>query len=206
MARLKPIFRPEDFPGGPSPDTQKSLKAFFDHLFPRGQGDDEPHAGYATLAHSPGTALAISTCADYIVREMGWTQRRDLREVAVQTLNLHFKCDFSFHAHLSLAETSGISLQQQAAIPYWRTSELFDEEQKLIIEYTEAVVRCDVPAMLFERMVERYGADGAVECTVAIGWWSLWAMLLSATRPDFLPERSQPLPKDGVELVKYERT
>lgn len=203
MSRVKLIFRPGDYPGDPDEKTREELDTFFKHLFPAGQGDNEPHSGYATLAHAPGLALAISKCADYIVRHMPWSQRRDLREVAVQALNLHFKCDFSFHAHLPLAQTSGISLEQQAAIPYWRTSKLFDDEQRLVIEYTLAVVSGDVPEALFARVAERYGEKGAIECTATIGWWSLWAMLLNATRPEFFTERSQPLPRDAVELTRF---
>ena len=196
MARVRQIFSPEQFPGEQDAGTRKDLQALWDHLFP-GVGQGEPHAGYAILAQSPRLALAISQCADAIIQDAKWTQRTDLREVAIQTLNLHYKCDFSFHAHLPIAQRCGISAEQQAALPYWRTSRLFDDDQKLIIEYTQAVIVADVPPALFARMTERFGEAEAVECTVAIGWWALWAMLLNATAPDYRPERAQPLPKDA---------
>jgi alkylhydroperoxidase family enzyme len=72
-----------------------------------------------------------------------------------------------------------------AAIPYWRTTSLFNTEQRLVIEYTNAVVAGDVPAELFARVVAQYGEKGAVEFTTAIAWWSFWAMFLNATRPEF---------------------
>lgn len=115
--------------------------------------------------------------SDCVLGEIGWTQRRDLRELSVQVLNGHYACDFSFLAHLGYAELSGISLEQQAAIPLWRSSRLFDE-QRLVIEYTLACVAGDVPGELFERVKTRFGEAGAVEFTVTVGWWSLWAMLL----------------------------
>lgn len=198
MARVNYVFAPEDHPDAADPATRRQLDALFAHLFPGGAAG-APHAGYGILAQSPALALAIGQCADTIIKDTPWTQRAELRELAIQALNLHYRCDFSFHAHLPIAQRHGISAEQQAAIPYWRTSPLFDEEQRLVIEYTLAVVTGAVPEALFARVKAAFGERGAVECTVAIGWWALWAMLLNATAPDFVPERAQPLPKDGQE-------
>ena len=202
MARVKCVFDVADHPDSANEEARKDLADLFEHLFPGG-GKGRAHAGYAILAHSPKLALNVARMTDCVLGEIGWTQRRDLRELAVQTLNLHYKCDFSFHAHLSLAQLSGISLEQQAALPYWRTSQLFNDEQKLVIEYTLACVAGDVPEDLFVKVVEKYGEKGAVEFTVTVGWWSLWAMLLNATRPAFQSENAQPLPKDSSELERY---
>lgn len=202
MARVTPIFRPEDHPESGDTATQADLAALWEHLFP-GDPQGEPHAGYAILAQSPKLALGIARMADCILGEIGWTQRRDLRELSVQALNHHYRCDFSFQAHLTYAQLAGISLEQQAAIPYWKTSELFDDEQRLVIEYTFACLGGDVPAELFARVAEHFGEKGAVEFTTTVGWWALWAMLLNATRPAFSADRSQPLPKDARELTSF---
>ena len=199
MARVKCVYKPGDYPGALDEATRKDLDALFEHLCP-GEPKVEPHSGYALLAQSPRLALHIAHLGDYIVREMPWTQRRDLRELAIQALNLHFKCDFSFQAHLNYAQVAGISLEQQAAIPYWRTSNLFNDEQRLVIEYSFAVASGDVPAELFSRVVERYGERGTIEFTAAIAWWSFWDMILNAARPQFSFERAKPLPGDAREL------
>ncbi len=195
MARVKEIFRPEDYPGNPSEETKKDLAEFFDHLFPGGQSVN-PHSGYAILAQSPKVALGISNCADPIIYSTILNERRDLREIMIQTLNLKFKYDFSFHAHLYIAPATGISVEQQAAIPYWRTSPLFDEEQKLIIEYTEAAISDHVPAEIFARLVARYGERAAVEFTVGVAWWVFWGIILNATGAVFKADNAKPLPKD----------
>ncbi len=205
MARVTEIFRPADYPGNPDDATRAGLDALWRHLFPATGGEGEPHAGYAILAHSPQTALQVARMTDFVIGELPWAQRRDLRELAVQALNWRFKCDFSWQAHLELAKLAGISLEQQQAIPDWRTSELFDDEQRLVIEYTLACVGGQVPEDLFARVVARYGEAGAVEFTVTVGWWSLWAMLLNAAQPEFRRDRARPLPKDGRERQRYER-
>lgn len=202
MARVTEVFRPEDHPAHADAQTRADLAALFAHLFPDG-APGEPHAGYAVLAQSPRLALAVAKMSDCVLGEIGWTQRRDLRELSVQALNWHYGCDFSFQAHLGYAELSGITLEQQAAIPLWRTSRLFDNEQRLVIEHTLACVAGDVPGELFERVKAHFGEAGAVEFTVTVGWWSLWAMLLNATQPAFATERSRPLPKDAGELERF---
>jgi len=202
MTRVKYVYKPSDYPGQPDDATKKDLEALFEHLSP-GEPKVEPHSGYALLAQSPRLALNIAHLGDYIVRDMPWTQHRDLRELAIQVLNLHFKCDFSFHAHLTYAQVCGISLEQQAAIPFWRTSSLFNDEQRLVIEYSFAVAAGDVPAELFSRVVGKYGERGAIEFTAAIAWWSFWAMILNAARPEFTFERAKPLPGDAKELAGF---
>lgn len=202
MPRVTLVSAPDQHPEAADPEVRKNLGELFSYLFPDGKSG-VLHAGYGILAHSPRLALGIAKMSDCILGDLEWTRRRDLRELAVQALNLHYRCDFSFHAHLSLAQLSGISAEQQAALPYWQTSRLFDDEQRLVIEYTLACVTGDVSAELFARVVEKYGEKGAVEFTVTVGWWSLWAMLLNAVQPDFEPDRAQPLPKDSRELESF---
>jgi 4-carboxymuconolactone decarboxylase len=195
MARVKEILKLTDLPASADEKTRADLTRFFKRLFPEGP-IGEPHAGYSILAQSPGVAVGILDLADQIIYGTILNERRDLRELAIQTLNLKFKYDFSFHAHLAIAPAHGVSLEQQAAIPFWRTSKLFDDEQRLIIEFTEACVSDNVPEALFARMVERYGERGALEFTIGIAWWTFWGIILNATSPDFEAERARPLPKD----------
>jgi alkylhydroperoxidase family enzyme len=188
MARVKLVSRPADYPGTPDEATSKALGELFTHLFP-GQADPRipgNHAAIAAVAHNPRLALQLTRLTEQLVREVPWTsQRIAARQLAIQTLNLHFKCDFSFQAHLRPTAAAGISLEQQAALPLWRKANLFNDEQRLVIEYTLAVVSGDVPAALFARVVEQYGEKEAVEFTTGIAWWSLWAMIINATGTDF---------------------
>jgi alkylhydroperoxidase family enzyme len=184
MARVKLVFKPNDYPGTPDAQTKQALGELFEHMFP-GQANPEipgKSAAFATVARDPQLALRLIKLSDYILREMPWTsQRQALKQLAIQTLNMHFKCDFSFQSHLHPAKNAGISLEQQACLPFWRTANCFDEEQRLVIEYTLAVVSGEVPDELFNRVVKQYGEQGALEFTVGVSWWSLWAMIINAT-------------------------
>lgn len=195
MSRVKYVLKPSDYPGNPDEATKTALANFFQHLFPNGE-QGEPHAGYAMLGQTPRVAMGIIDLADVIIYDTILAERRDLREIAVQTLNLHFKCDFSFQAHLPIAVAHGISLEQQAAIPYWQVTSLFDEEQKLMIEFTQACIQGPVAEELFAKFAGLYGEKAAIEFTIGIAWWVFWAIILNATAPEFSSARSQPLPKD----------
>lgn len=187
MSRIKPVFRPSDYPGTPDEQTRADLAAFFDHVAP-GAADpeiDKGHTGMAIAAHNPRFALNFARLTRSVVLDLGWSKRADLFELAVQAVNLHFKSDFSFASRLGKAESSGLGLERLAALPYWRTSSLFDEEQRLVVEYVEAVVSGDVPDDVFDRVVARWGESGAVEFTAVVSTFSAWAMLINAAKPRF---------------------
>jgi alkylhydroperoxidase family enzyme len=81
------------------------------------------------------------------------------------------------------AAAAGIGVELQNALPFWKSSALFDDKQRLVIEYTNAVVTGHVPGDLFCRVVDQYGEKGTIELTTVVAFWSFWAMFLNATRP-----------------------
>ncbi len=190
MARVTAIYKPRDYPGTPDETTRRDLAELFGHLFPQKSDPeiDKSHCGVAIAAQNPKLALHLAKLSGFIAVELPWCQRRDLREVAIQTLNLHFKSEYSFLTRIKAAVAAGISVEAQKALPVWKTSKLFDGDQRLVIEYTNAVVTGDVPGDLFARVVEKFGEKGAIECTTLISFWSFWAMFLSATGPELRPE------------------
>ena len=139
------------------------------------------HAGVAIAAHNPKLALHLARLSGLIAGDLGWCQRKDLRELAIQTLNVHYKSDYSFRCRAGIAADAGISHEQQAALADWRGCGMFDAEQRLTIEYAGAVVTGAVPDELFDRVKARWGEKGAVECTALISFWAFWAMFLNAT-------------------------
>ncbi len=186
--RVTPVFKPGDFPGVADEATRKSLIELFEHAFPGQKNPEIPgeHGGFAVVARNPRLALLLIKLSDYIVLEMPATsQRLNRREVAIQTLNMRLKSEYSFQAHIRPAQEAGLTLEQQALLPFWKTANVFNDEQRLVIEYTLGVVTGDVPDELFARVVKQYGEMDAIEFTVGIAWWSFWAMIINATGIDF---------------------
>ena len=145
---------------------------------------DQRHAGLAIAAQNPKLALGLAKLSAYIAGELPWCLRKDLRELAIQAVNVHFKSEYSFNARMPNALAAGIDAQRQAALRSWQTSTLFTEEQRLVIEYAEAAVRGEVSDELFSRIVDAHGEKQAVECTAVIAFWSFWAIFLKATHPE----------------------
>jgi len=186
VARVTAVYKPGQYPGTPDEATREDLGALFRYLLPEGSDPkiDKRHAGVAIAAQNPRLALELVKLSGFIAGALPWCQRRDLRELAIQTVNIHFKSDYSFKARIPNAVAGGLGADLQSALPSWQTSPLFNDEQRLIIEYTNAVVRGDVPADLFSRVVAKYGEKEAIECTALVAFWSFWAMFLNATHPE----------------------
>ena len=202
-ARTFGVFKPDDHPCASDRAIREDLEALGERLFP-GAKDLKPNLppGYAVLAQSPRLALSIASLASYIERRMPWSQRLNVRELAVQALNLHFKCDFSFRAHCIYGQSQGVSLEKQTAISHWRTSGLLSAEERLVVQYSFAVVTGTVSDELFSEVVARYEERGAIELTTAVAWWSLWAMILNATRPS--SPLVNPSPQHGAHPLSQE--
>lgn len=188
MSRVKLVFKPDDFPAPVGETDASNLAHLFDAIRPWTGGDSIPPtaAGFAIVARDPKLALLLAGLSDHMTLDCPWTsQRTDLRELSIQALNLHFKCDYNFQSHLRKAEERfGVPVELQAAIPLWQTTTLFTVEQRLVIEYTFATVSGDVTDELFQRIASAFGELGAIELTVGIAWWSFWAMLVGAIRPE----------------------
>jgi alkylhydroperoxidase family enzyme len=185
MARVKAVYRPSDYPGPVDEATRRDLDEMFGQLFP-GVADpaiDERHDGLAIAALSPKLALNLAKLSGLIALELPWCERRDLRELAIQSVNVELRSHYSFKARRPNAEAAGVSAEMQDALAVWESSDLFSDEQRLVIEYAHAVAGNAASDELFGRVVERYGERGAVELTTVIAFWSFWALFLNATRP-----------------------
>lgn len=191
-SRVKAIQLQSDYPGTPDEATKKDLRELFEDVGghypePEGLAITGAHGGIGIVAHNPRFARQLLEAVHRLVDEDSWAgQYTELRELAVQVVNLYHKCDLSFQAHLTVAQTAGISLEQQAALPYWRTAaHMYSEHQRLVIEYANAVLSGEVSDELFSRVVKQFGEKGAVECTSTVAMFSCWAMILTATGTHF---------------------
>lgn len=187
MSRVKLVQTAEEFPAEELAGAKDDLDALFAHVDSWGAGPRISDTGkvFAVVARNPRLAHLLIKVSDYMTKECPWTtDRNDLRQLMIQTLNLHYRCDYNFQSHLSSAEKVGISAEMQAAIPYWEFSNMFDDEQKLVIEFTFAAVTGDVPQELFDRVVAHFGEMGAIEFSIGVAWWAFWAIIANAARPE----------------------
>ncbi len=104
---------------------------------------------------------------------------RSLITVRVSQINwCHFCVDIN---SATLAKRSG-SMEKVEELAQWRESDLFDEKEKLVLEYTEAVTYSDqqVTDELVERLKGYFNQDGIVELTGLIAFQNLSSKFNSA--------------------------
>jgi AhpD family alkylhydroperoxidase len=81
-------------------------------------------------------------------------------------------CEFCLDIGSAVAKLSGVTDSQLAALPHYRDSELFDADEKLVLEFAEVITA--TPALVSEelrnRLVERFSAPAVAELAAAIAW------------------------------------
>jgi alkylhydroperoxidase family enzyme len=188
MARMKIVRRPEDCGGSP-----QDVEELFGLLFPEGtervfRGGQ---LGWGVLAgQTPRIAITVAQLTRMIARGPFLASRPDLRELAIQTVNMHFRCEFSYRSHLAYLSKVGLSIEAVAALPYWRTSTLFNAEQRQVIAYSLALVSGDVPDSLHDEVVTMFGQQSVGELALAVAHWSFWALLLNAAQLEIDPDEA----------------
>lgn len=66
----------------------------------------------------------------------------------------------------------GIPDEKLLALPEWERSPLFDERERLVLEYADAmtITGRDVSDVLFERLRGQFDDDALVELTEIVAW------------------------------------
>jgi AhpD family alkylhydroperoxidase len=104
---------------------------------------------------------------------------RSLVTVRVSQINwCHFCVDIN---SATLAKRSG-SLEKVEKLAEWKESDLFDEKERVVLEYTEAVTYSDqqVTDELMKRLKIFFDDDGVVELTGLIAFQNLSSKFNSA--------------------------
>jgi alkylhydroperoxidase family enzyme len=81
-------------------------------------------------------------------------------------------CEFCIDIASHISAREGISDEQLLALPHHRDADCFDETERLVIDYAEAMTRtpAEVTDELFDRMREHFDERQLVELTAAIAW------------------------------------
>jgi len=97
---------------------------------------------------------------------------RSLVTVRVSQIN---HCPFCVDINTKTLIDRGASMDKVEALDNWRESLLFDEIERIALEYAEAVTYSDreVDDALFARVRQCFGDDGAVELSALIAFQNL---------------------------------
>ena len=107
------------------------------------------------------------------------------RELAILRVALLNGADYEYRAHLPFALQEGLSQEQIDALPGWPLSPRFDERERAVLAYTDAMTRgIGVPDAIFEGVRRHFDERETVELTATIGGYNLVSRFLVAMQLD----------------------
>jgi alkylhydroperoxidase family enzyme len=150
----------------------------------RGQGR-EPSNLYRTLAHAPRMLRAWVG--------MAWPLRtepsvpRSLRELMIMRAAQLTEADYEWAHHREMAVRAGVPEVKLDALAAWPSSDLFGEDERTALAYTEGIIANDVADGVFDEVRRRFSPAEIVELTLTAGFYAGVARVLRALRVDLEP-------------------
>jgi alkylhydroperoxidase family enzyme len=193
MARLRQVPRADV--------TDEFTLRVYDTIF---GPDRDPVAQPGTSTGSPGDWYTVFALVPDVMRHAisGFTVYRspDRRlEPALRTLSQARAgwlrgSRFAFSQHSKWCRTVGMHEDKVAAIPSWETSPAFDERERVVLAYTDALVDHDgrVPDALFARLQAHLSDEEILELTYIAGMVGMHAAIVRALRLEF-DDRDDPV-------------
>jgi alkylhydroperoxidase family enzyme len=94
---------------------------------------------------------------------------KDLAQLRVATL---VGCPFWIDIGSAVSRTRGISEEKMVALPQYKSSALFSETERPVLEYADAMTQTpvEVPDALFAKLREKFTDAQLVELTATLAW------------------------------------
>lgn len=121
---------------------------------------------------------------------------RSLVTVRVSQIN---HCPFCVDINSATLMKRGVPAEKVAALSQWRESPLFDECERAVLEYAEAITRSetDVETAMVERLRRWFDDDGIVELTGLVAFQNMSSKFNSALDVPAQGFCKLPVPADG---------
>lgn len=152
------------------------------------------------MAHSAAAARELVRLGNRLLTQADLNPR--FRELAIIRVSQLCGSRYEWAQHVPIALKAGLSLEQIEKMATWRDSDLFTESDKVVLAFTEEVVRDSRPKEeTFRKAAQFLDETGLVELTISIGYWSMIAKFLKTFEIDLeeatLSEYGHLLPKNG---------
>ena len=139
---------------------------------------------YRLLLHSPPLAETWFEHNNAVRWKTGLDGR--LRELVIVRIAHLTHARYVLGQHVpKLAVAEGLTVAECEALRDWHGSEFFDERERAVLAYTDAMTRdIDVPASVFEPLRRHFDDRGVVELTVLIGTYAMHVRVCEALKLD----------------------
>jgi alkylhydroperoxidase family enzyme len=158
----------------PDPDVQAEFKEL------RARGT-EPLNLHRVYNNAPKLARAVSALAQAL--RYGAVVPRADRELIILRAAQLAHGDYQFGEHRPLAISCGISGAQIDSLPQWRASNLFNDRQRAVLSYADAMVSADgVDDATFDAMKAFFSTQEIVELTMNAAYYGASSQIGRALR------------------------
>jgi AhpD family alkylhydroperoxidase len=173
VPRLEPT--PKDFD---SPE----IDSVFAAINARGE---QPSPLYRTLAHAPRMLAAWASLAWPLRHETSIDGR--LRELIVLRIAQLSQAPYQWAYHVRPALSSGLSRDQLSRLAAWRDSDLFDDQERAVLAYTERVAMLAVDDAAYEDLARRFSPQEIIELTLTAAFYANVSRVLQALQIEIDP-------------------
>lgn len=134
---------------------------------------------FKVLAHCPDVGLDTLRLGNSILRK-GKVDPR-LRELAILRVGDLLEADYEWTQHVGVALRVGVPQAQIDALHDWPSSQLFNEQERAVLKYTdETTQNIRVSNDTFQAVRAFLSEEQTVELTVAIGYYGMISRILES--------------------------
>ncbi len=150
---------------------------------------------FKVMAHTPDLMKAWWGMMTVLLTRLELPARD--RELAILRLFQIKGGAYGFAHHVRIGRQAGITDEQIAALSQHEKSALFDDHDRLVLRYTDAVTRLDAgAAQIAEQVKQAIGERQLVELTFCIANWNLMAHVLAPLQIEMEEATKQYLPRN----------
>ena len=134
---------------------------------------------YQMLLHAPPVAEGWLTYLTAIRQKS--TLPGALRELVIMRVAILNGAPYEADQHAPIALREGMTQAQLDALPSWQDSQLFDDTERAVLAYTDAMTRnIRVDAPVFDAIRQRFSERHIIELTATVGAYNMVSRFLEA--------------------------
>jgi 4-carboxymuconolactone decarboxylase len=124
------------------------------------------------VANSPGSVREFTRLGNALLMKAKLSSY--FRELVIIRVSFLTGSRYEWAQHVPIALAAGVTKAQLEEINNWRESSLFNEQDRVILEFTDQVVQEHQPSEATFNLAAKFLDPGSlVELTLSIGYWSM---------------------------------
>lgn len=109
------------------------------------------------------------------------------RELAIMRVAWRNGSEYEWGQHVSIARAAGLSDPEIEAVKAWETSDIFNEQARVVLQFTDEVDSLSQVTESFPEVSSFLSSDEIAELTLSVGFWSMVARFLVALQIELEP-------------------